>query len=58
MEDIYQLIAESSPALQRGLVRCQACGLEVLVNSAKAMREEWPLCCDQIMRLVTDGTPQ
>ncbi len=53
MSGLDRTLAESHPALQRGLVRCKTCGAEILVDAATCFREGWPLCCDETMALVT-----
>lgn len=50
---LYKIMADSHPALMRGLVRCRHCGAEQIVDSAKCLSEGWPLCCHETMTLVT-----
>ncbi len=33
-------------------VECQSCGSKATPNFAKSLREGWPMCCGQTMRLM------
>lgn len=52
MSGLHKRMANSHPALQRGLVRCEVCDAEQRVNSADCLRHGWPECCGYTMRLV------
>ena len=48
---LYRMLADSHPSLQAGIVHCRTCGVELGVDSAKCLREGWPVCCGETMRL-------
>lgn len=54
MSGLHKRMANSHPALQRGLVRCNVCGSEQRVNPAECLRNGWPTCCVYTMYLVNE----
>jgi hypothetical protein len=50
-QEIYDTIAASDPSLRRGVVRCGRCGSSRIVDSAKCLRDGWPLCCGATMSI-------
>lgn len=50
---LHDTLANSHPALQRGLVQCRQCGTHQHVDSAHCLRHGWPKCCGETMLLQT-----
>lgn len=50
---IYTDAVQRHPALKQGRVKCDTCGREQYVDSARALREGWPECCGYTMTLQT-----
>jgi len=44
-------MAESHAALRQGRVRCTTCGREQQVDAAACLRDGWPTCHGETMRL-------
>ena len=52
---LHEAMADSHPALRQGLVRCDTCGREQRVNTAKRLAHGWPECCGYTMTLVKEA---
>lgn len=48
-------LADSHPDLKQGIVKCETCGREVKVNSAKCFSDGWPECCCHTMTLTNSN---
>lgn len=53
MKKIYSKLANCHPALKEGLVKCDKCGKEKKVDSAKCFKDGWPKCCGYTMTLIS-----
>lgn len=51
MKSLYEKLANSHPALQRGQVWCRHCGASLKVDSAECLRSGWPTCCGATMTI-------
>ncbi|KKM17610.1 hypothetical protein LCGC14_1674130 [marine sediment metagenome] len=47
----YNAMAESSPAMARGLVWCRHCPRVQAVNAADCLQRGWPKCCGYTMTI-------
>lgn len=48
---IHDQLADSHPALARGMVWCRSCGRSERVYSAYCLRHGWPKCCGYTMTI-------
>ena len=55
--DLHRELADSHPALRRGLVCCSSCSRERRVDSAHCLRSGWPECCGSTMTLLSAEAP-
>lgn len=57
LANIHRSIADSVPAIARGLVWCHECGRQLKVDGAKCLASGWPKCCGNTMSLDKPAKP-
>lgn len=53
MKEFYEGLANSTESLKQGKVRCETCGREESVSSAKCLQYGWPECHGATMTLMS-----
>lgn len=51
LNKLYETLGNCHPTLARGMVFCWKCGAEQSVKAANCLRDGWPMCCGETMRL-------